>query len=135
MDIKRYEPKDEAALFDLLRSEGEAWAGYFSPATMEQYKAALQNSITYVLYVSNTLCGYIRVRDDDGFGIYIYDLLVNQNHRGKEYGRLVMEQVCRDFPGNTIYVMSDVDGYYEKLGYRREGTVFEVIAKGQPPVK
>jgi hypothetical protein len=25
-----------------------------------------------------------------------------------------------------MYVMSDVDGYYEKLGYRRVGSVFEV---------
>ncbi len=37
-----------------------------------------------------------------------------------------MERVCSDFPGDTVYVMSDADKYYEKQGYRREGSVFEV---------
>ena len=48
---------------------------------------------------------------------------------GKEYGRLLLERVCMDFPNDTICVMSDVDPYYEKLGYEREGSVFIVRPK------
>jgi hypothetical protein len=39
------------------------------------------------------------------------------------------KKVCQDFPNQPVYVMSDVDPYYEKLGYRREGSIFEVKAK------
>lgn len=37
-----------------------------------------------------------------------------------------MERVCQDFPDQPVYVMSDVDSYYEKLGYIREGSIFRV---------
>jgi GNAT superfamily N-acetyltransferase len=53
-------------------------------------------------------------------------LLVRKSYRGRNIGKILMERVCRDFPGQTVYVMSDVDLYYEKLGYRREGSIFEV---------
>jgi hypothetical protein len=39
-----------------------------------------------------------------------------------------MERVCRDFPNQPVYVMSDSDPYYEKLGYEREGSIFIVKA-------
>jgi hypothetical protein len=45
-------------------------------------------------------------------GVYIFDLLVKKSYRGQQ--------------NQPVYVMSDVDPYYEKLGYRREGSIFEV---------
>jgi hypothetical protein len=39
---------------------------------------------------------------------------------------MLMETVCEDFSDQLVYVMSDVDTYYEKLGYQREGSIFEV---------
>lgn len=127
MTIKRYEKQDEAALFALIENEGEAWADYHS-RHKAQYKRALQSSVTYVAYEGDALCGYCRCRDDDGFGLYVYDLLVDRACRGKQIGRALMSRVCADSPGEAVYVMSDVDGYYEKLGYEREGSVFSVRA-------
>lgn len=75
------------------------------------------------------VCGYARCREDDGFGVYVYDLLVRKAYRGREIGKSLMERVCQDFPDQPVYVMSDVDSYYEKLGYRREGSIFEVKMK------
>jgi ribosomal protein S18 acetylase RimI-like enzyme len=74
------------------------------------------------------VCGYARCREDDGFGVYIYDLLVRKTHRGKPIGKALMERVLNDFPNQPIYVMSDVDPYYEKLGYRKVGSIFEIRA-------
>lgn len=39
-----------------------------------------------------------------------------------------MNCVTQQYPEQTVYVMSDVDDYYIKQGFRREGSVFEVIA-------
>ncbi len=58
-------------------------------------------------------------------------ILVDKNYRGNEYGRALMESVSRDFPDAPVYVMSDVNPYYEKLGYAVEGTIFVVKPKNR----
>ncbi len=36
---------------------------------------------------------------------------------------MLNRQTCKDFPDQPVYVMSDVDVYYEKLGYRRDYSI------------
>ncbi len=127
MVIKKYSTADEISLFDMLREEGDEWSVYYGEEGYDKYSKALESSITYLAYEDRILCGYARCREDDGFGVYVYDLLVRKTYRGNQIGKLLMEQACRDFPDQPVYVMSDVDVYYEKLGYRKEGTIFEVI--------
>lgn len=124
--LRRYTPEDEPLLFALLCQEGEEWKDYWQDEGWAKYRRAMANSMGYLVLKQEALCGYLRCRDDDGYGLYIYDLLVDKNHRGKGYGRLLMEQVCRDYPGSTVYVMSDVNPYYESLGYAIEGSIFIV---------
>jgi len=130
VEIRPYTPADEAALFTMLEEEGPEWGDYWSPTGREKYKVALTNSTSFLLFQGDTLCGFIRSREDDGFGVYIYDLLVRPAKRGQNLGRALMEQVCAHFPGQTVYVMSDVDPYYEKLGYTREGSILIVRPGG-----
>ena len=131
MKIERYTESDESALLELMRCEGDEWACYHGDRYWERYRRALEESITYVVREEDRLCGFCRCRDDRGFGVYIYDLLVAAEARGKGYGRCLMERVCLDFPDDTVYVMSDVDVYYEKQGFRREGSIFEVCLKAE----
>ncbi len=129
MEIRRYSKEYEASLFDMLVDEGDDWKDYHGPAGRSNYIKALESSITYIACEGNLVCGYVRCREDDGFGVYVYDLLVRKEYRGKQIGKSLMERVCQDFPDQPVYVMSDVDPYYEKLGYRREGSIFEVQIK------
>ena len=128
MKIKKYSKADETLLFDLLIDEGDEWSDYHGEAGRDKYIKALESSITYIACDETSVCGYVRCREDDGFGVYIYDLLVRKSYRGRQLGKSLMKRVCQDFPNQTVYVMSDVDLYYEKLGYRREGSIFEVEA-------
>jgi GNAT superfamily N-acetyltransferase len=128
MQIRQYSKADETLLFDLLIDEGDDWIDYHGPVGLSKYIKALESLITYIACDENLVCGYARCREDDGFGVYIYDLLVRKTHRGKQIGKALMERVLKDFLNQAIYVMSDVDPYYEKLGYRREGSIFEVKA-------
>jgi GNAT superfamily N-acetyltransferase len=127
LKIKRYEKKDEVALFDLIRSEGEEWRPYWENAVaVNKYRVAVENSIVYVAYERGVLCGYLRATDDFGYGIYVNDLLVHKNHRGNSYGKRLIERLCKDTKG-TVYVMSDVDEYYKKQGYDKvEGRIIIV---------
>lgn len=126
MKIKLYGKADESCLFDLLIDEGDDWSDYYNPQGRTEYVKALESSITYVAYDKSIMCGFVRCREDDGFGVYVYDLLVRRAYRGKQIGKILMEHICVDYPDQSVYVMSDVDPYYEKLGYHRIGSIFEV---------
>ena len=128
MKIRRYNAQGDCpGLFGMISAEGEEWMDYWGKGGRKSYAKALADCIVYVAEESGEICGYARCREDFGFGVYIYDLLVRPSHRGKGIGRMLMEKACADFPGQPVYVMSDVDGYYGgKLGYRREGSLFIV---------
>jgi GNAT superfamily N-acetyltransferase len=126
INIRAYVPHtDEAKLFVLMRDEGHEWQEYWG-AGAGRYKQAIASSSVFVACAGDEIAGFVRAKDDNGFGVYIYDLLVAKPYRGMNIGRRLADRVKLGFPGNTIYVMSDVDEYYQKQGYERHGSIFEV---------
>lgn len=126
MEIRLYLKKDAAQLFEIMKEEGTDWECYYSEAVKEKYQQALDSSITFVVCQGDILCGYVRCRNDNGFGVYVYDLLVKKSYRGQKIGQKLMDFVRSQYPESTVYVMSGVDEYYEKLGYNRAGSIFIV---------
>ena len=125
LEIRRYQQDlDEPELMQMIKDE-EGW-DYADDKMAERYKMALVNSITFVAYQNDVLCGYSRSLDDCGFYIYVCDLLVKPAYRGNEIGRKLMECLIDEYPEQAVYVMSDVDDYYEKVGFKKIGSVFEV---------
>ncbi len=123
IEIKKYDDsKEYDNLLDIIKSEGEEWEDYFDP----KYQIVLKKSITYVAYINNELCGYSRSIDDSGLYIWVVDLLVDKKYRGHSIGQKLMECLLTDYPNQDVFVMSDVDGYYTKLGYKKEGSIFKV---------
>lgn len=126
IEIRKYSKDDQNRLIDLLKKQNEEWKCYWHEDVVEKYKENLLKSITYVAYDNNMLCGFVRCIEDFGFYIYICDLLVDQSARGKSIGKQLMSYVKHLYPQYVVYVMSDVDTYYEKLNYHKEGSIFEV---------
>lgn len=125
MQIRKYNKiSDESKLMKMIDNE-EGW-DYANETLAEKYKMALESSITYVAFQEDVLCGYSRSLNDFGEYIYVCDLLVMKAYRGKEIGKKLLECLQQDYPDQVVYVMSDVDGYYEKVGYKRIGSIFEV---------
>lgn len=130
MKIRLYnKTEDEEKLMQLIENEGEEWSCYWADDVSGKYRDALANSITYVAYEGDVLCGYSRSIDDCGFYIYVCDLLVMPEHRGKNIGRRLMECIYEDYLDRIVFVLSDVDEYYKKQGYRREGSIYKVTKK------
>ena len=124
MEIRKYIKKDEQQLFDLMEREGEEWVDCWGELGKPSYVKALEEDVTYVAICDDKLCGFVRCIGS--FSIYIDDLLVDKAYRGREFGRHLMETVCKSHPDKEVYVMSDVDEYYLKLGYEKVGTLFAV---------
>ncbi|PKM63563.1 MAG: GNAT family N-acetyltransferase [Firmicutes bacterium HGW-Firmicutes-20] len=126
MEIKKYTFEYDDQVMDLIKDEGEEWLCYWADENQTKYRHALRNSITYIALEEEEVCGFIRALDDMGFYIYICDLFVTRKHRGKHIGKQLMDRLVEDFSEQVIYVMSDVDEYYQKLGYPIVGSVLEV---------
>ncbi len=128
LSIARYRPQsDYHGVMKLIETEGEEWASYSSEAGRQKYENALKNSLTYVAHYQGNICGYLRSVNDFGLDLFVYDLLVGEEYRGNEVGKLLLEKLSTDHPGLNAYVLSDADGYYTKLGYKREGSIFKLM--------
>src|SRR5690625_326454 len=126
MHIRKDNQSDEQLLFQLISSEGEEWKDYINEEGTQKFKLTLESSLVFVAYEDDTLCGFSRSIMDGEFFIYVCDLLVDKNYRGRGIGRKLMECIYEIYPGHTVLVMSDADAYYQKLGYEKEGTIFLV---------
>ena len=123
VQIRKYNPvTDYTKLMKVITSEGEEWKDYLQPS----YQRALEKSTTYIAQIDDEVIGYSRSLNDFDQFVWVIDLLVHKEFRGHSTGRKLMECLALEFPGLDIYVMSDVDDYYRKLGYKQEGSIFKV---------
>lgn len=125
MEIRKYQASDIEGLFALMSREGDEWT-YNSAEEEEKYMICMQRSIAFVAVEENKIQAYVRCKNDDGFGIYVLDLLVDKNFRGRNIGGKLIEEVRKIYPAGPMYITSDSDGYYKKQGFEIVGTLFEV---------
>jgi ribosomal protein S18 acetylase RimI-like enzyme len=123
-NILRYQKRHEHQLISLLGSEPD-WHSFLSDDAIGKFKEALLESETFICESDSDICGYVRALVD-GFGIYISELYVSPRHRARGFGSGLLERIRQEHPNQDVYVLSDEDAYYEKLGYQRVGSVFQL---------
>lgn len=125
MEIFRYKREHEDAVLSAIKEE-PGWEIFTNEKAIDNYKKRLCASITYVCYENGVFGGYLRAILDDGFAIYISELFVVPEWRNRTIGRTLIAKVKMEFRDLTVYALSDEDAYYEKLSYRRVGSVYEI---------
>lgn len=125
MKISGYKPEHEN---DILRSISidPDWDMFTNDNTIDIYKNLLKIGVTYVCYSENEFCGYVRAILDEGLAIYVSELYVVKKWRNHKIGQSLLERVKNDFSDLNVYALSDEDAYYQKKGYRKIGSVFEL---------
>ena len=123
-NIFRYDETYESELIALLKKEPE-WDSFTGAGKIDVFKGALLSSQTYVCKSRSEVCGYLRALAD-GFGIYVSELYVAPAFRNNGYGRELLKELKQDHPDQIVYILSDEDLYYEKLGCKRVGSVFQL---------
>jgi GNAT superfamily N-acetyltransferase len=125
MEIIRYKREHEDAVLSAIKKDPD-WEIFTNEKAIDNYRKNLCESITYVCYDNGAFGGYLRALLDDGFAIYISELFVVPEWRSRAIGRKLIAKVKMDFRHLTVYALSDEDTYYEKLGHKRIGSVFEI---------
>lgn len=124
--IIAYDDQYEEQLFRLIKDEGKDWADYWSIDKKPLYLENIKNSITFILVNHDYVIGYIRAIEDLHYCIYICDLLVDQKYRSNGYGKMLIAYIKKQYEHLEVYVMSDVDLYYDKLKYKKIGSIFKI---------
>ena len=125
MEISKYKPEYEDEILTAIKKD-PAWDLFTNDDTIDIYKDSLKDSVTYVCHEKNEFCGYVRALLDNGLAIYISELYVLPKWRNRKVGRSLLEKIKTDFSNITVYALSDEDAYYEKIGYKKIGSVFEL---------
>ena len=125
MEILRYKREHEDAVISAIVKDPD-WDMFTKESSVASYKERLLDNVTYVCLENGVFCGYVRALLDDGFAVYISELFVVPEWRSQKIGRALVAKVKKDFEQLTVYALSDEDAYYEKLGYRNVGSVFEI---------
>lgn len=122
--VFRYDKTYESGLIALLKAEPD-WNSFTGAGTIDVFKSVLLSSETYICTSQTVICGYLRALVD-GFGIYVCELYVAPGYRNSGYGKELLGKVKQQHPRQDVYVLSDEDLYYEKLGYKRVGSIFRL---------
>ena len=125
MLITRYKPEHEETILSAIKKDPH-WDMFTNDDAIDNYRKRLQTSVTYVCYDNGEFCGYLRALLDARFAIYISELYVKPKWRNRMIARSLLAQVEKDFHGLSIYALSDEDAYYEKIGYKKIGSVFRL---------
>ncbi len=122
--ILRYRKEHEQELLALLGAEPD-WRSFLSGDAIDAFRKALLESETFLYQSQDSICGYLRALVD-GFGTYVSELYVAPQYRGNGIGAQLLAKVKQEHPNQEVYVLSDEDPYYQKLGYKRVGSVFQL---------
>lgn len=123
-EILAYSIEHEDGLLDLLKKEPD-WNDYTAPGFIETFRRCLIDGNTLVCKDGDEFCGYLRAITD-GLGLYISELYVAPRWRNRGIGRRLLEVFKQHNQSRYVYVLSDEDAYYRKLGHRKVGSIFEI---------
>lgn len=123
-EILAYRVEHEPELLALLAAEPD-WREFMSAESLPRFCTALRDTLTLICLDDGRVCGYLRALVD-GFGVYVSELYVAPAARRRGHGRALLQHLRDAHAGQDVFVLSDEDAYYEKLGCARVGSVFRL---------
>ena len=130
--IRTIRPGEYEAARQLLIANG--WSG--ARVEPEPLKLLIENSRDAVVAVDgDRVVGFARAISDDIANGYLSMLVVDAAYRNQGIGRALVAHVTHDDPDMTWVLRAartDVQGFYEKLGFRMSSVAMERVRKPAP---
>lgn len=102
----------------------EGWGTFAS--RKEDFKKAISNSILIVAYDSDNFVGFTRAISDGYITTFLCELLIVKEYRNKGIGRMLVNHIMNVYPNTRLDLISEADGFYEKLTFRKVGTGYRI---------
>jgi ribosomal protein S18 acetylase RimI-like enzyme len=129
LTIRTIAPTEIDAVRRLLLANG--WKGLrFEPSNFETLIANARESL--VALDGERVVGFARALGDGVFNGYLSMLVVDADYRKQGVGRALVERVMGDNPDMTWVLRAarpDVQGFYEKLGFRVSTVAMERVRR------
>jgi ribosomal protein S18 acetylase RimI-like enzyme len=90
---------------------------------VERILKSIEHSVCYGVYNNNEQVGFGRVVTDYATVFYLCDIIIDERHRGRGLGKMLMENIMasRDLEGlQGILATEDAHGLYEKYSFVKE---------------
>jgi GNAT superfamily N-acetyltransferase len=116
---------DDKTLLNLDVIHGFLQRSYWAnKRPLERTAKAVDNSHCYGVYdKDDNQVGFARVVTDDATVFYLCDVFVDEGHRGKGIGKLLVSHIFNEqrYQGMTgLLGTADAHGLYEKFGFLRD---------------
>src|SRR5450432_1745624 len=95
---------------------------YWSPGiSFDTVKRAMENSLSFGIYLHNVQVGYARVITDKATFAYLADVFIDESYRGKVLGKWLVEMILAhpDLQGLRRIILTTKDAHkvYENCGF------------------
>ncbi len=120
-EFGEYKISNEKSLLSIEKIKELLSKSYWaSDRSVEVIEKAISNSDCYGAYIGNELVGFARVVTDYATVYWLCDVIVDENHRGKEIGKKLVKMIVessdyKDLRG--ILATKDAHGLYEQFGF------------------
>lgn len=112
---------DVAQLFNLYHREG--WASFSEDKIAE----LLEKSVYLVVTEDDKIIAFARYLTDGLMTTFLAEIMVSPACRGQGLGRVLIEEIKNQTHGTRLELISEVDGFYEQLGFRKVGQGYRKI--------
>lgn len=107
--------------------------------TKEDMKKVMENSLNFGLFLNEKQIGFARVITDYHTFAYLCDVIIDDSHRGKGLGKMLMKEVM-EYPELKIMkrwllFTKDAHGLYEQFGFSKDDMPERTMVKKNSDVR
>jgi ribosomal protein S18 acetylase RimI-like enzyme len=97
----------------------ERWMSYTADTERTWRALAAPGSFSLVALHGSAVIGIAHALSDGEIESFLSVLIVARAHRGRGVGRALLRATQHQAPGLRLDLISDADGFYERLGFER----------------
>ena len=120
MIIRPASTKDCQDIYALYQNE--KWISF----TEEKVTSLFSTNLSHYLVVEENqkILGFARYLTDEVMTTFLAEIIIDKPHRGKGLGQQLIEEIHKKYPLTRIELISEVDGFYQTIGFKPVGTGF-----------
>ena len=120
MIIRPASTNDFQAIYALYQTE--KWMSFTEEKVTSLFSTKLSHYV--VVEENQKILGFARYLTDEVMTTFLAEIIIDKSYRGKGLGQQLIEEIHKKYPLTRIELISEVDGFYQTVGFKPVGTGF-----------